>query len=85
MRRAAVPVPSNIVEGCVRNSSADYLRFLDVAFGSLRELEYQASLAHRLGYLSDYKLLAALITETSKVLSALIRSLRRPKRKPSES
>jgi four helix bundle protein len=79
MRRAAISVPSNIVEGCARDSNSDYIRFLDIAFGSLRELEYQASLAHRLGYLSDYESLAALITETSKVLAALVRALRSPK------
>jgi len=79
MRRAAVSIPSNIVEGCARDSGADYIRFLDIAFGSLRELEYQASLAHRLGYISDFEPLAAVMTETSKVLGALIRSLRNPK------
>jgi four helix bundle protein len=79
MRRAAISIPSNIVEGCARDSSGDYIRFLDIAFGSLRELEYQASLAHRLGYVKDFEQLSACITETSKVLGALIRALRRPK------
>jgi len=77
MRRAAVSVPSNIVEGCARESKADYVRFLDIASGSLRELEYQASLAHRLGYLPDSEHLSSTLNETSKVLGALIRSLRR--------
>ena len=47
MRRAAVSVPSNIVEGCARDSEAGYLRFLHIAFGSLRELHYQLSLSKR--------------------------------------
>ena len=76
IRRSAVSVASNIVEGCARNSLSDYIRLLDIAYGSARELEYQISLALRLGFLAEESELPALATETSKVLSGLIRSLR---------
>lgn len=78
MRRAAVSVPYNIVEGCARDSQADYLRFLSIAFGSLRELHYQLGLSKRLGFLRDPKLLPIeqKIVETEKVLNGLSRSLR---------
>lgn len=79
MRRAAVSIPCNIVEGSARHSEAEYVRFLDMAYGSSRELGYQASLAHRLGYLNDdeFRTLDAACVETSKVLNGLIRALRR--------
>jgi four helix bundle protein len=79
IRKAAVSTPSNIVEGCARHSEADYLRFLDMAYGSARELEYQLSLAARLGYLSadTYRVLAGKAAEVAKVLNGLIRALRR--------
>src|SRR5262249_46299068 len=74
-RRAAVSVPSNIVEGCARHSEADYLHFLDIAYASSREVEYQLSLAARLGYLEPqpHRELAARCVETSKVLAGLLR------------
>ncbi len=79
MRRAAVSVPSNIVEGCARDSEADYLRFLYIAFGSLRELHYQLNLSQKLGFLSDLDSLQIepKVTETEKVMNGLIRALRK--------
>ena len=78
MRRAAVSVASNIVEGCARSSEAEFIRFLDIAFGSLRELHYQYSLAIRLGYTDDDAVkCTSKFVEIEKVLSALIRSMRK--------
>ena len=78
MRRATVSVPSNIVEGCAHDSEADYLRFLNIAFGSLRELHYQLNLSKRLGFLPNEgsSLIEPKVVETEKVLNGLIRALR---------
>ena len=78
LRRGAVSIASNIVAGCARNSQADYVRFLDLAFASTREVEYQLTIATRLGYLpSDVAAeLSQQANETAKVLSGLLRALR---------
>jgi len=78
MRRAAVSVPSNIVEGCARESQAEYRNFLNIAFGSLRELHYQLNLATRLGYIQQRNVTnyESKILEAEKVLGALLRSMR---------
>ena len=78
IRRSAVSVPSNIVEGCARGSEADYLRFLNIAFGSLRELHYQLDLSKRSGFLpnENLSLIESMVVETEKVMNGLIRALR---------
>ena len=79
MRRASVSIPSNIVEGCARETETEYIRFLEIAFSSLRELKYQWSLVVRLGYYENTKEIELKLIETEKVLSVLLRSLRKPK------
>ncbi|KAA5538644.1 four helix bundle protein [Roseiconus nitratireducens] len=78
LRRASVSIASNIVEGSARSSEADFLRFLDMAFGSIREVEYQLTIASRLGYTDSNvgKKLAMQADETARVLAGLIKSLR---------
>jgi len=49
MRRVAVSIPSNIVEGSARESQIEYLRILEIAFASCKESHYQFTIAARLG------------------------------------
>lgn len=79
MRRAAVSIPSNIVEECARHSQTEYLQFMQIAFGSLKELHYQFGLAQRLGFIIEQEASECdtMMLETEKVLGALIRSLRK--------
>jgi four helix bundle protein len=46
------PITSNIVEGCARFSESEYIHFLDIAYGSSREVEYQLSRRIRLQFLT---------------------------------
>ena len=79
MRRAVVSIPSNIAEGHQRSSTRDYIRFLNIAKGSLGELETQIILSERLGYLQSETTgqLYARCEEIGKMLSGLINSLLR--------
>lgn len=76
LRRAAVSVPTNIVEGCGRHSDAGYMRFLHTAFASLREVGYLLDLSRRLGMLEPSRADTILSRhdEAARVLSGLIAS-----------
>ena len=56
VRKAAVSIPSNIAEGQGRGSKNAFHYFLSIANGSLREVETQITVAHRLGYVKQGQL-----------------------------
>ena len=70
IRRTAVSIPSNIAEGCGRNTEPEMARFLDIASGSASELDYQILLARDLRYIDEdnYKKLAHQIQEVRRML-----------------
>ena len=53
LRRAAVSIPSNIAEGNGRNTTRDYVHFLGMAYGSVKEVETQVLIAERLRYIDS--------------------------------
>lgn len=53
IRRSSVSIPSNIAEGAARNSNAEFIRFLNIAQGSLAELETQLIISRELGFLDS--------------------------------
>jgi four helix bundle protein len=70
IRRAALSIPSNIVEGCARHSDKEYGRFINVAFGSAAETHYLFSVVRRLGMLP-----ANICLEFEESYEALLRNL----------
>jgi four helix bundle protein len=78
-RRAAVSIPSNIAEGHGRRHLGDYLHQLSVANGSLMEVETQALIAGRLGYVAapDVDKLLAQAADVGRMLAGLIGALKR--------
>ena len=76
LRRAAVSVPSNIAEGNERGTNLDALRFLQVARGSLAELETQLELSRDFGSLpaADYDRVSPQVVRVGRLLGGLIKA-----------
>jgi four helix bundle protein len=79
MRRASVSISSNIAEGAARFSQKEFLQFLNIAGGSLSELDTQVEIARQLGYLGINELpeVESKIFTVSKLLSGLISNIRK--------
>jgi four helix bundle protein len=77
VRRSAVSVPSNIAEGYGRKTTADYVRYLYIAYGSNCELETQMMLSRDLDYIDNAAIKESIekINEVERMVKALIKSL----------
>ena len=80
IRRSAVSVAANLVEGCARRSVRDYLHFVGIAIGSASEVRYLISVAIRLGFARplDGDRLKVGYTHVIRALQALVNSLTTP-------
>ena len=80
MRRSSVSVAANIAEGYGRQSTGNYIQFLRIAQGSLKELETLSILSNRVGLLpaSGLNELLERSEASGKMLRSLIRSLEKP-------
>ena len=71
LRRAAASIPTNIAEGCGRDSERELARFMSIAAGSASEAEYQLLLAYDLNYIQDetHKELNQEVNEVKRILN----------------
>jgi four helix bundle protein len=73
IRRASASVPANIAEGYGRESRAEYIRFLQIAQGSLKEVETHLILSERVGL--TYSEAAAETLQQCETVGKMLRSL----------
>ena len=84
LRRAALSVPANIVEGTARHHRTEARQFLRIALSSLAEVGYCVHVAHRLGYLSE-TIRLELESDIRRVAAPLIGLIRRQSRLSSQT
>jgi four helix bundle protein len=77
LRRAAVSIPANIVEGFKRSGKQDKVRFMNIAAASLEECRYFLILSIDLGY-GDSDKLMPLLEEVSRLLNAYAKAILTP-------
>lgn len=77
LRRSAVSIPSNISEGYGRNSSNEFARFLNIAMGSLFEVQTQIGIAQNLRFIDskNFEKLYEQSREIERMMSSFIKSL----------
>ncbi len=75
IRRCAISIPSNIAEGYGRQHTSEYIRFLQIARGSLNELITQLEIAEKLGYINEISNELCECDEIGKMLNSLINKL----------
>ncbi len=73
MRRCAVSIPANVSEGFYRNSTKDYVRFLNIANGSAAELNTLLQISKELNMLSieQYKNATSNLLRVRKMINKL--------------
>jgi four helix bundle protein len=78
IRKSSISIPSNIAEGYSRYSNKEFTRFLEIAIGSLSEMQTQLLISLNLEYLSknDFTILTENSREIERMLSSLIRKLK---------
>ena len=78
LRRAALSVPTNIVEGYTRKGDKELSRFINIAIGSLAEVEYLLSFSRKLEYLTttDYEAAETLRNQVGRLLWSFYKQLR---------
>ena len=78
IRRSSVSIPSNIAEGCGREGTKDFLRFLYISLGSIFEMQTQLEIAKNIIYINEaeFNLLYEDSREIERMLASLIRKLK---------